>query len=167
MKLPGPTQLARFFPLFGRHRRAFFENLPETQLFPDDRSRSEAVSKVHQKVDGNRAYVYLHPVALFAGFFVSYWVLGTLFPTLGPWNAAIASIASILVLEFIFYSIARDLAAAGLRADLIESGIAVCHTCGYDLRHLDASSSSRCPECGANITDEVRRLIDADAGRTG
>ena len=49
-----------------------------------------------------------------------------------------------------------------LREARLESGVAVCIACGYDLRRLPAR---RCPECGRPFDGRVREIPYADLPR--
>jgi len=164
MKSTTLNQLARFVPLFGRHRLAWFESLPEARLFPSDEARSDAIARVRRRIDRTWTNRILQSVVLLICWFGLHWVLKGLLPALGRWNAALAAIVSIILVELAFYSTARRFAAAELRTWLIDEGVAVCSKCGYDLRHLASPSSTRCPECGSPIVEGVRNLISPKTG---
>lgn len=67
------------------------------------------------------------------------------------------------IATFVFVSrwLHRRGSARSLRVKLIAAGVPVCIECGYAMKGL--SATSRCPECGAEMTAAARALL-APAG---
>jgi predicted Zn-ribbon and HTH transcriptional regulator len=162
MAPPTLSRLLRSVPLFGRHRLAFFDGLPELAMFPTDAARESAVDAARRDIEGRRGFGLLHFGALMLLFIGLHAALARLLPGLGYWASVVAAVIAIAVVESGVYLITRRHAARRLRAALVEEGVAICTRCGYDLRRLRREASLRCPECGSPVPEAVAAIIAGD-----
>ncbi len=122
-------------------KRYFAAAFPEFRLFPTDRQRHEARDGL-TKLRFSRWYVSL-PVV----------VVGTILPALIVVRQfRLPSWAIVLILTCWFpvlmvgqFWLWRGHIRSHVRQKLLEAGVPVCLSCGYDLR---GQVEPRCPECG-------------------
>ena len=123
-------------------KRYFAEAFPEFALFPTDDQRRAARDGL-TKLRFSRWYVSL-PVIVVAAILPA--ILLVRWLRLPSWYLALILTCWFPVLmvgQFWFW---RHHIRKHVRQRLLEAGVPVCQTCGYDLR---GQVDPRCPECGA------------------
>lgn len=142
--------------------RVTLAGLPELDLFPSDEDRKRALADL---VTSNR-----HIPRKFRNIVGSLGFVYVLFPLLikellKSWTGL--PLASVYLIS-IFMSVAiaflirlmldRKYLTRALREKLISVDVPICVPCGYLLRGLPPTTE-RCPECGKEISSEVRALL--------
>lgn len=86
-----------------------------------------------------------------------------------PWMPGWIMILLVLPVTLCFIvlmaSMSRESARRAVRRYLLSRGVALCQSCGYDLRGLvlqppASDSTPRCPECGTAVDPKVRALLE-------
>ncbi len=154
-----------------RRRKSIFaftlKGLEELDHFPSAEAREEALRDVEKSI---RWWEVFFGIVVIAGAVISVnifvrWALDWMIPTMDPTAREILDTLRILVMIAIGFLVMRALhrwgMARDLRKRLIACGVPVCEGCGYVLRGLPPEVK-KCPECGAEIEENVRGMIRID-----
>ena len=136
--------------------------LPEMRHFDSPEDRQAALWEISDEAGrptrgGFWLAVLAILVAVISARFLAGWLLSYVsWPTLVEETLQLASlfIAFGLVIRWLH----RSGAATELRQKLLARGVPVCMKCGYLLRGLD-NTIGRCPECGREFDEDVRRIL--------
>ncbi|MDX2115953.1 MAG: hypothetical protein SFZ24_10110 [Planctomycetota bacterium] len=136
---------------------------PELELARSDFERTEAAArakngrlpKARELVPVGLLVVLILAIILFFERARPFWLPG--------WMALPVVMLVTAVFIYLITGLTRETYRRGVREYLLGRGIALCLSCGYDLRGLTPGgrAASRCPECGAEFPDKVRELLAA------
>lgn len=89
-----------------------------------------------------------------------YWLADVLLPgSWGAWRYRIGfAVATAAYLAFALRGYRRGFQEE-VRRDLNECGVPVCPGCGYCVRGI--ADVTRCPECGADVPEKLRALVNS------
>lgn len=143
--------------------RMILGGVPEQDLFPDERTRREAVDRVDEAMEKGSEFWVKMTLALVVWVAICLacnWAIEN-FIVQSAWvtvvGAPLALLGSVAVVLWTW----RHVASRRLRRALIESGVPVCLRCGYPLRGLRSDHAPQCPECGWRVSRRVRSVMEA------
>ena len=137
-------------------------SVPEHQLFETEAARIKAIAELDSELSGDRSFGRVMTAIIVAGVLLangSFCIVPMVLPwKVGSWSWVIVLVIVLSTTGAVIWLWRRSVAKR-LRGKLIESGVPVCRACGYPLRGLSASSTTKCPECGWAADEAVRGLM--------
>ena len=128
---------------------------PELGLISDPADRHDVWMRARRQLCRNPFF--------YAFILVGWGALGILYwhhaEDLGGWLAPLALLIGAVLILISIPPLFRRALRRSLRRQLLHRGIPLCIKCGHDLR---GSTSSACPECGANTGERTKDVLRSE-----